>query len=89
MTKISVIIPIYNALNDLKILLDSILKNFNFNLGEVILVNDHSDEQTSNFLNAFCVENKQIKLLNNEENLFKAYDRCSCCFAVFKCQHYC
>ena len=45
------------------------LKNFNFNLGEVILINDSSNQETTSFLDAFCSVNNQFCLLNNEENL--------------------
>ena len=67
--QLSIIIPIYNALDDLKILLKSILKNFNFELGEVTLINDCSNKETSNYLETFCLENNQFNLLKNEKNL--------------------
>ena len=68
MSKISVIIPIYNALNDVKILLESLLTNFNFNIGEIILVNDCSLAETTDYLNDFAKEHTNFKLINNEEN---------------------
>lgn len=69
MPKVSVIVPIYNALDDLNLLLESMLKNFNFNLGDITLINDYSNQETSDFLQTFCFENNQFRLLNNEENL--------------------
>ena len=69
MKKISVIVPIYNALEDVETLLKSLVKNFNFNLGQIILINDCSNEETSNFLLEFCQKNLDFKLINNEENL--------------------
>lgn len=69
MSKISVIVPIYNALNDLKILLKSLVKNFNFELGEIFLINDFSNQETSEYLSRFVAEHVDFKLLNNEENL--------------------
>ena len=67
--KLSVVVPIYNALDDVKLLLDSILSNFNFSLGEITLINDCSSQETSSFLDSFCAKNHLIKLLNNEVNL--------------------
>ncbi len=69
MSKISVIIPIYNALDDVKILLESLLTNFNFNIGEIILVNDCSLVETTDYLNDFAKEHTNFKLITNEENL--------------------
>lgn len=66
---ISIIIPIYNALDDVKKCLESVLK-INFNLCDVILVNDCSEKITTDFLRAFVQENdKHFRLLENEENL--------------------
>lgn len=69
MSKISIIIPIYNALDDVKILLKSLLTNFNFNIGEIILVNDCSLAETTDYLNDFAKEHTNFKLITNEENL--------------------
>lgn len=66
--KLSVIVPIYNALPDLQKLLKSLIHNFDFSLGEVILVNDKSDAETSDFLIKFCDRHKCFKLINNHEN---------------------
>lgn len=68
-TKVSVVIPVYNALDDLKLCLDSIFKNFNFELGDICLINDCSDSKTTEFLNTFAKEHTNIKVLHNEENL--------------------
>lgn len=69
MTKISVIIPIYNALADVKMCLESISENFNFSLGEVYLINDCSNEETSEFLVGYAKSHSEFKLISNEENL--------------------
>ena len=50
MKRLTVIVPIYNALDDVKICLKSLLENFNFDLGRVFLINDYSDDITSEFL---------------------------------------
>ena len=67
--RISVIIPIYNALEDVKNLLKSLKENFNFDLGNVVLINDYSNAETSDFLKNYCSENLEFQLINNEENL--------------------
>lgn len=67
--KLSVIIPIYNALEEVKLLLDSLKENFNFYLGEIILINDCSKQDTTDFLYEFAKNNTQFVLVNNEENL--------------------
>jgi len=67
--KISVIIPVYNALEDVKILFESLNKYFNFQLGDITIINDYSREETTFFLNDFVSKNANYKLINNEENL--------------------
>lgn len=67
--KISVIIPIYNALEDLKLLLVLLNANFDFNIGEIFLINDCSDEETTKFLVEFSKENSHYKYVKNDENL--------------------
>ena len=69
MPQISLVIPIYNALDDLKVLLASLLKNFNFELGEIFLINDFSNQETSEYLKEFVAKYDKFKLLNNEQNL--------------------
>ena len=66
---ISVIIPIYNALNDVKICLQSIVENFDFTNGEVILINDCSNHETSQYLNEFVSLHNNFILENNKCNL--------------------
>lgn len=67
--KISVVIPIYNALDDLKILLESLNKNLDFNLCEVFLINDCSNSETTKFLETFSKRNLQYKYIKNKGNL--------------------
>lgn len=66
---ISVVVPIYNALEDTKLLLDSLVKNFNFENNEIWLVNDCSNRDTTDFLRNFVVKNNDFILLENDENL--------------------
>lgn len=66
---ISLVIPIYNALDDVKMCLNSIVENFDFEFGNVVLVNDKSQEETSAYLNEFVETHQKFILLNNSENL--------------------
>ena len=69
MSKISVVIPVWNALEDVKLCLNSLLKNFNFDLGDITVINDCSGEETTEFLRDFGKKHREIKVLENEENL--------------------
>ena len=69
MTEISIVIPIYNAKKHVKKLLKSLNKNFNFSIGEVILIDDCSKTDTAKFLDEFVKEFPQYKLFHNEKNL--------------------
>ena len=69
MPKVSVIIPVYNAFEDVKLCLESIVSNFNFELGEVCVINDCSDTETTDFLRAFSKDNTNIRVFENDENL--------------------
>ncbi|MBQ8635858.1 glycosyltransferase [bacterium] len=66
---ISVVVPIYNALEDTKLLLDSLVKNFNFENNEIWLINDCSNKNTTDFLRNFVVKNSSFILIENDENL--------------------
>ena len=68
MTRLSCIIPIYNALDDVKILFKSILENFNFHIGEVIIVDNGSTDKSKEYImgNDF---NFPVILIENTENL--------------------
>ncbi len=66
---ITIIVPIYNALDDVKKLLESILHSELSNNVETILINDFSEQETTNYLRNFVEEHKEFKLLENEENL--------------------
>lgn len=69
--KVDVIIPIYNALDWLKLCVEAIFKNTNYNiLGKVYLINDCSSEDMSQYL----VDVKKrygdfIEVINNKKNL--------------------
>ncbi len=66
---VSVVVPVYNALDDVKILLQSLAKNFNFSLGNVLLIDDCSKNDTKQYLKEWCQKDKRFTLLENQENL--------------------
>jgi len=70
MLKISIIMPIYNALKDVKICLNSLLENFDFSTGEIILIDDYSFDETKVYLEEFVKNNvDKFTLFRNDENL--------------------
>lgn len=64
---ISIIVPVYNAQNYIEKCLNSILEQ-DMEDFEIIVVNDASEDDTINILKKYA-KNKQIVLINNEENL--------------------
>ena len=67
--KISVVIPVYNAVEDVKRCLDSVKENFDFSVGEVIVVDDCSDEETMDYLKRLAELNPDLfTLIRNPEN---------------------
>lgn len=70
MKRVSLIVPVYNALKYVKLCIKSILANFNFELGEVIIIDDHSDSATENYLKFIAdLYPERISLIRNEHNL--------------------
>ena len=70
MKKICVIIPVFNALKETKACIKSILKNFDFNCGEIIIADDHSSKKTEIFLKKICNKHSgKLTLYRNKENL--------------------
>ena len=67
--KISVIIPVYNAKEDVRKCLESVKENFDFSDGEVILVDDCSQEDTAMYLKKEAALNPdKFRLIRNAEN---------------------
>lgn len=67
--KISVVIPVYNAKEDVQKCLESIKENFDFSDGEVILVDDCSQEETADYLKVEAATNPdKFTLIRNMEN---------------------
>ncbi len=66
---ISVIIPVYNALDDVKKLFNSIVKaNFSDRI-DILVINDASGSETTEFLREWSLKNPKFKLMENKENL--------------------
>ena len=70
MKKICVIIPVFNALKETKACIKSILKNFDFNRGNVIIADDCCNQQTEIFLKKICSKYpNKLTLFRNNKNL--------------------
>lgn len=64
--KFDVIIPVHNALSDVKKCLDSVIEDGDY--GQLIIVNDGSDEETSSFLLNFAENADRVKLIHHKES---------------------
>ena len=64
---LSIIIPAYNCHRQIRVLIDSILGQ-DFTDYEIIVVNDHSDDETTTYLATLPKLDKRIQLLNLPEN---------------------
>ena len=62
---LSVIIPVYNAENEIKNCIDNILQTNNCDF-EVILVNDGSTDNTKNILDGYALQSNKIKVINQD-----------------------
>lgn len=63
--KISIIIPIYNAENTIKKLIETILKQ-TYNDYEIILVDDGSKDNSLNLIKEIAKKDKRIKVFSKE-----------------------
>lgn len=67
--KISVVIPVYNAVQDVQKCLESVKENFDFSDGEVLVVDDCSEEETAAYLKKEAATNPdKFTLMRNGEN---------------------
>ena len=71
----SIIIPIYNCENTIKISLNSIL-NQNITDFEIILINDFSQDNSLKILQNITQKDSRIKIINNSKNMGILYSRC-------------
>jgi len=72
---ISVIIPAYNCEKTILFPLISI-QNQNIYNFEIILINDFSQDNTSEILQRFQKKDKRLKIINNKKNMGTLYSRC-------------
>jgi len=66
---VEIIIPIYNALKEVKQCIDSIINNSKEFKYRVLLINDSSDDETTNYLRNLYSRCEQIYVIENETNL--------------------
>lgn len=68
--KISLILPVHNAYRYVKKAISSILKNFDFDNGDVLIVDDYSDKRTAKLLDKFVSKySDKLKMIRNSSNL--------------------
>ena len=75
MPKVSIIIPVYNCEKYILRTLRSI-QNQNMSNFEIMLVNDFSNDNTSNIINNIKKGDNRIKIINNNQNRGILYSRC-------------
>ena len=66
---LDVIVPVFNALDDVKKALHSLQEHGGSLLNKTIVINDGSDSQTSSWLQSFCATYKGAELIENEKNI--------------------
>lgn len=65
---VDIVIPVYNALEDVKLCLKSVHENRGFYRGETYVVNDKSDKETTDYLRWFCAKHEGFHLIDHEQN---------------------
>ena len=74
-TKLSIIIPIYNKEKIIKRTISSI-QNQNMDNFEIILVNDFSTDNTLSVIKDIQINEPRIKIIQNHKNMGTLYSRC-------------
>ncbi|WP_133154588.1 glycosyltransferase, partial [Vibrio splendidus] len=64
-----VIICVYNALEDVQICIESVVRHSYESINKIIIVNDYSDDVTTKYLKSVEARYDKICLINNEVNL--------------------
>lgn len=77
MKKICVIITVFNALNDVKTCIRSVLKNFDFQNGQVLIADDCSNYETQKFLKSTCSKYADKLMLYRNENQLGYLKNCN------------
>lgn len=67
-TLLTVIIPTYNRVKELKISIPTFIKNKRSDL-KFLILDDHSTDGTAEFINECSLEDKRIELIKNDKNL--------------------
>ena len=65
---IDIVVPVFNALDDVMCCLESIKEKTDGFLINVLVVNDGSDAITTNWLRDFCLQDKIFTLIEHEKN---------------------
>lgn len=68
-SSVDIIIPVFNALEDVKKCLHSVAESDHEFLNTVFIINDGSEQETTEWLAQFCHNRKPFKLINNPENI--------------------
>jgi len=66
---VDIVVPVYNALDDVKLCLTSLQAHTDNYIVNVIVVNDGSDESTTQWLREFCRNKRRFALIEHEGNL--------------------
>lgn len=66
--KIDIVVCVHNALEDVQLCLESVRQHL-VSGQKIIIVNDYSDQATTDYLRSFSDNNKQVLLIENNENL--------------------
>jgi GT2 family glycosyltransferase len=66
--RIDIVVPVYNALNDVKLCLQSLAQHTDGFKVLVLVVNDGSDEATTQWLREFCLSDSLFKLIEHPAN---------------------
>lgn len=81
--KVSIIVPIYNEQENIKIFFERLIKTIKKYNYEIIFVNDGSTDNSENLIKKLCKNNQNIKLISFTRNfghqmaLFAGYQYCS------------
>jgi GT2 family glycosyltransferase/glycosyltransferase involved in cell wall biosynthesis len=65
---IDIVVPVYNALDDVKLCLQSLAKHTDGFKVRVLVVNDGSDEPTTQWLREFCTSDTLFQLIEHPSN---------------------
>jgi len=66
---VDIVVPVYNAIDDTKRCIDSLLLNRDGFDGKLIIVNDSSDEDTTRLLESYSLSENSIEYIFHKQNL--------------------